>query len=139
MLLILQKEAQKDKLDPRNNLKSEDSSLKSSKKSNMSKLSSSLARLATPKKESSSMISNVKSAKPSLEKNKSTSRMVQMSMNANIDVKLMRKSSPVSHKSGIGKLFTPLGKMIRKSFVHSPAPTPSTSRVCVFHVSYEFV
>lgn len=133
--MTIKKEAQKDKLDPRNNLKSEDSSLKSSKKSNMSKLSSSLARLATPKKESSSMISNVKSAKPSLEKNKSTSRMVQMSMNANIDVKLMRKSSPVSHKSGIGKLFTPLGKMIRKSFVHSPAPTPSTSRASTSSVS----
>ncbi|XP_021746695.1 protein WVD2-like 7 isoform X2 [Chenopodium quinoa] len=129
-------EAKTDKLDLRSKQKPTDSSLKSSKKSNVSKLSSSLARLATPvrpKKDCSGTLSTPKLAKESIEMKKSTSKLVQMSINVNSDVKLMNKSSSVSHKTGIEKAFTPLGKMIRQSFVHTPAP--STSRASVNSVS----
>ncbi|XP_021744237.1 protein WVD2-like 7 isoform X2 [Chenopodium quinoa] len=129
-------EAKKDKLDLRSKQKPTDSSLKSSKNSNVSKLSSSLARLATPvrpKKECSGMRSTHKLAKESIEMNKPTSKLVKMSINVNSDVKLMNRSSPVSNKTGIENAFTPLGKMIRQSFVRTPAP--STSRASVNSVS----
>lgn len=119
----------KDKLEPISKQKPADSSLKSSKKSNVSKLASSLTRLASPvrpKKEGIGRLSNLKSAKESVENKKPASKLVQMSLNVDSDLKLM-KSSPVSHKTGIGKVFTPLGKMIRQSIAHTPAQ--STSRV----------
>uniref|UniRef100_A0A803L113 Uncharacterized protein n=1 Tax=Chenopodium quinoa TaxID=63459 RepID=A0A803L113_CHEQI len=56
-----------------------------------------------------------------------------MSTNVNSDVKLMNRSSPVSHKTGIGKAFTPLGKNIRQSFVRTPAPSTSRHPSTAFH------
>lgn len=101
-----------------------DLSVKSSKKSNISKLSSSLARLASPIRPKKEGSGNQKF----VEKNKSTSKLIQMSINIESDTISMKKS-PVSRKSGIGKVFTPLGKIIRGSFV---TPAPSTSRVRFF-------
>lgn len=136
LLLIFQKEAKKDKLDPRSKQKPADMLSKSSKKSNVSKLSSSLARLATPvrpKMEGSGTPNNhQKFGRQSVERKKSTPKSVQTSIDVNSDVKPLKKSTPASQKTGLGKAFTPLGKIMRQSFAHSPAP--STSRVCKFRL-----
>ncbi|CAO2829405.1 unnamed protein product [Amaranthus hypochondriacus] len=126
--MTIEKETKKDnKLGINSKQKLTDLSVKSSKKSNISKLSSSLARLASPVRPKKEGSGNQKL----VEKNKSTSKLVQMSINIESDTKSMKKS-PVSRKSGIGKVFTPLGKIIRGSFV---TPAPSTSRASVTSVT----
>ncbi|KAL2903500.1 Protein WVD2-like 7 [Bienertia sinuspersici] len=128
----------KDKLEPKSKQKLADSSLKSSKKSNLSKLSSSLARLATPvrpKMEGNSTPRYHKSRKESVEDKKPTPKSVQMSMDVNSDAKLKIKASPASHKPGIGKAFTPVAKIVRQSFAQTQTPAPSTNRASVNSVS----
>ncbi|KAH9620063.1 hypothetical protein KSS87_008100, partial [Heliosperma pusillum] len=160
---VEQEKPEKAKIDTMSEQKLADCSAKRLKKSNMSNLSSSLSRLATPgrcKKEGNSTpnrkVSHLSSSlarlatplrprkegqvtpssrmlvKDSIESKKRTSNTLNMSTSVSSDISKMKKPTPVSLKAGIGKVFTPLGKIIRDSFASSSS-TPS--RVSVNSVS----
>ncbi|KAK9707485.1 hypothetical protein RND81_07G200600 [Saponaria officinalis] len=88
--------------------------------SKVAKLSSSLARLATPVHPT---LSSRKLVKESIDKKKPISNTLHMSMNVSSDINVMKKPSPASRKAGLGKVFTPLGKIIRDSFASSSTPS----------------
>ncbi|XP_074295807.1 uncharacterized protein LOC141623597 isoform X2 [Silene latifolia] len=156
---VEQEKPEKGKMDTMSEQKLADYSAKRLKKSNLSKLSSSLSRLATPvrsKKEGNGTpnrkVSQLSSSlaivatpvrpikeghatpvnrmfvKESIEKKKLTSSTLHMSINVSSDINKVKKPSPVSSKAGIGKIFTPLGKIIRDSFASSSS-TPSRASV----------
>ncbi|KAL9241142.1 hypothetical protein vseg_015284 [Gypsophila vaccaria] len=94
--------------------------------SKVAKLSSSLARLATPKhlrKEGHFTPSSKMLVKESIDKKKPISNTLQKSKNISSDINVMKKPSPASRKAGLGKVFTPLGNIIRDSFASSSTPS----------------